>query len=1096
METKKAPEISQDSLSSLFGEVPFALFSPRVGLTQKIIYEIYKGSNFFTKSLKKFSILKQNYDITFEEENDKEKKTVKINFSQNGKPIECQYEILKTPYTIFFENINEIENGNMYIFKEEAYKKLLIFLGKNDDKYNYTQDLNAKILTVKNEVLKIKEDIVKIMDEKNSHIKELQDLNVKTININPLSLSSNFYYIFNEVQQDKDFIFILNKERIKFFNRLTEFLESKKLFYYITGSDGIGKSLSLLYYSSFLDHRFLYFNVKLYYKEENDEKIRNIFYNDLHKFFLYKYPYQSIDYINYHYKSYIERIEKFANSESNKEIRDLGKLYKYILGFLDACPGDDYTIILDQYKSDLSDIDYLGLNSIIRFIINHKDNLKIKLIISSSVDNTSNKYILLKNLSNIYLNLNTSNLSKLLLEETLDNINLYNNENIFSTSNKKIKIVDELDNKKDCEFCEKIFKSEKEKRKKAIKKENDNNYYSTESKCLIDKYFEYTIKDYYFALTNAEEICKKNFSENELIMAEMFNFSLKYIIKYLYLKSTINKDPKEKKQDFEKRVIKLFYEQISEKMKLKIQNFYDDLYKQYDNNIQYSNYIHMEFQSLCKLRNYIFYDKKFIINDLAQQLLLFPMKYLQIVINDYDESSFPQKAMELNYSFKIEYNNNFTRILINRIIEELFKNITKVSINSFKGSAEGSFLELKIDELFRNNSSHIFDLKELECRYLFSLVSKTDNSDNTIKKHREEEVELLFFGKDNYNSILIDDIIEDKKKFEKNHFKLNKNYYYFSQVSLNGKAFDMCIIVKEKDNKYKLYLFQVSKSKSDELGTKFQYIQTADQVAENLEKLYGIKITGRYLIFILPKINYNLNFLYELRNRNICYIFFDIDTDEFYNSNNEKINKFDFPGSYLDLKLINEDLDYKKINDYFMTWQNSMKAFINRKRNSKETFYDIYINEFYSKNKNRLVKLDLTGINSLLLDKIILDKRAILKFIGNCDPKNRKDIRNIHRMIFIFKKGKDIYIDYENLYLLKKSRNSYELKQINDDKNDLNSNVIGLDENALKKIPSSSKRYTIIQLTDLIKDKRYDNKCFCYLVITEKILSQFYNWNC
>ena len=74
METKKVPEISQDSLSSLFNKVPFALFSPRVGLTQKIIYEIYKGSNFFTKSLKKFSILKQNYDITFEEENDKEKK--------------------------------------------------------------------------------------------------------------------------------------------------------------------------------------------------------------------------------------------------------------------------------------------------------------------------------------------------------------------------------------------------------------------------------------------------------------------------------------------------------------------------------------------------------------------------------------------------------------------------------------------------------------------------------------------------------------------------------------------------------------------------------------------------------------------------------------------------------------------------------------------------------------------------------------------------------------------------------------------------------------------------------------------------------------
>ena len=208
-------------------------------------------------------------------------------------------------------------------------------------------------------------------------------------------------------------------------------------------------------------------------------------------------------------------------------------------------------------------------------------------------------------------------------------------------------------------FVKKFFKSEKEKRKNSIKKENDNNYYSPGSKCLIDKYPEYTIKDYYFALTNAEEICKKYFNKNELIMAEMFNFSLKYITKYLYFKSKIKQDPKEKNNDFEKRVIKMFYKEISEKMKLKIQNFYDDLYKIHDNNTQYSNYIHMEFQSLCKLRNYIFYEKKFIMNDLAQQLLLFPMKYLQIVINDYDEFSFPQKAMDLNYSFKIEYNINF-----------------------------------------------------------------------------------------------------------------------------------------------------------------------------------------------------------------------------------------------------------------------------------------------------------------------------------------------------------------------------------------------------------------------------------------------------
>ena len=1092
MENEKVSEVPHDSLSYLFNIVPFALCSPNIKLTQRIVYEIYQGSKYFKNSLENFSISMQNYTITFEEEEN----TVKINFSQNGKLIECQYEILKTPYEISFENVDEVIDKKKYIFKEEAYKKLILFLGKKNDKYEFIEDLNKKTLLIKKKVLKIKEEIFNIISEKNSHMTELEDFTVKTININPLSLSSNFYSIFNEVDQDKDFIFIMNKERLEFFNRLNNFLNSEKLFYYITGSDGIGKSLSLLYYSSLHKHKFLYFNVKLYYKEGNDEKFRNYFYNDLQRFFLYKYPKKDKDFINNEYNSFIERIEEYVNSESINAIKDLGKLYKYILGFLDACAGNNYTIILDQYKSDLSDPDYFGLNSIIKFIINNKETFQIKLIISSSVDNTSNKYILLRNLSNIYLDLSPSNLSKLLLDDALDNISLYNNDNIFSTNDQNTKIEDELDNKKDCDFCENIFKLEKEKRKKALKKEKDNNFYSPGSKCLIDKFYEYTIKDYYFSLTNAKEICKNNLSEIELIMAEMFNFSLKYIIKYLCLKKETKKESKEDEITYEKRVIKLFYEKISGKMKSKIDNFYEDLYKKNFQNLQYSNYIHMEFQSLCKLRNYIFYDKKFIMYDLAQQLLLFPMKYLQIVINDYDEFSFPQKRMALNYSFKLEYNNNFTRILINRIIGELFKNINKVSINSLKGSAEGSFLELKIDELFRNNSSHVFDLKELECRYLFSLVSKTNNSDITIKKHREEEVELLFFGKDNYNSILIDDIDDDKKKLKKNHYQLNKSCYYFSQVSLTGKAFDMCIIVKEKDNNYKLYLFQVSKSKSDELGTQWYYLQMAEKVAKNLKELYGINITGRHLIFILPKANYNSQFLEALKNRNFCYIFFDKDTNEFYYSNSEKINKFDFPGSFLDIKLINDDLDYRKINDNYITWQNSMKAYINRKRNSDKTLYDIYINEFYNTNKNKLIKLDLAKINVLLLDKIIYDKKAILKFIGNCEIKNRKEIRNIHRMIFIFKKDGKIYVDYDSLYQLTIARNTYKLEKSEDNEKDLNLDTLGLEETALKTIHSSSKKYTVIHLTDLIKEKKYDNKCFCYLVITEKILTQFYNWWC
>ena len=99
-------------------------------------------------------------------------------------------------------------------------------------------------------------------------------------------------------------------------------------------------------------------------------------------------------------------------------------------------------------------------------------------------------------------------------------------------------------------------------------------------------------------------------------------------------------------------------------------------------------------------------------------------------------------------------------------------------------------------------------------------------------------------------------------------------------------------------------------------------------------------------------------------------------------------------------------------------------------------------------------------------------------------------------MIFIFKKDGEIYVDYEKIYRLKKERNSYKLEIIEDNEKDSDSDELGLDETELKKISSSSKLYTVIRLTDLINGKKYDNKCFCYLVVTEKILTQFYKWWC
>ena len=155
-----------------------------------------------------------------------------------------------------------------------------------------------------------------------------------------------------------------------------------------------------------------------------------------------------------------------------------------------------------------------------------------------------------------------------------------------------------MENKNDCLFCENIFKKEQEKREQELLKQSNsksNIYISSESKCLIDKYPKYTIKDYYFALLDGKEIFQNILSKNELVMAEMFNYNLKYLNKYLDLKNETEKNLDDD-ETYEKKVIELFYKQTSEKMKIKISNFYEAMFKANNKDNQYSNYIQMEFQ--------------------------------------------------------------------------------------------------------------------------------------------------------------------------------------------------------------------------------------------------------------------------------------------------------------------------------------------------------------------------------------------------------------------------------------------------------------------------------------------------------------------
>ena len=91
----------------------------------------------------------------------------------------------------------------------------------------------------------------------------------KIIKINPLLLSYYFYHIFpDNIGLNNKFSLIINEERKQFIEKLNNYVEFDKTFLWIVGSDGIGKSISLMYYSINAKENVLYFNLKLFDKKK------------------------------------------------------------------------------------------------------------------------------------------------------------------------------------------------------------------------------------------------------------------------------------------------------------------------------------------------------------------------------------------------------------------------------------------------------------------------------------------------------------------------------------------------------------------------------------------------------------------------------------------------------------------------------------------------------------------------------------------------------------------------------------------------------------------------------------------------------------
>ena len=1032
MEDKNPLEINEN----FFESQPFIIKLKEGELNSELLDNIYKQSNSFQNNIENFEILKEKYNIFFIRI--KNSKAMTLYKNQVSQYTIC--DLLDRPKKLIID-IENIKKKTLNIYTTKAYSCISSIFSEND-KYIYTESKDT--IELKSKDLKIPDNIIDIYLNVVNNYKNyeaIMSLN-NNIKFNPLFLSANFYEIFPEVGITTNFEFIINEERKLLLKKLKLFIENEKKYYWLIGSDGIGKSITLLFFTSFIDCKVIYFNLKLYSKEVmKKEEFISFFKNDIQKFYL-KYI-ESKEYLNgfnFYYSQNIKIIEEKMSKNSDT---DVSFFWDYLNTFILSNLGENYIIVIDQYKSENYDKKFKGLNKIVQTIRNY--NLKIKIILSSSINNTDTKEDFIKNLDNIYnIEDNPISLDQILEIESNNPNNEYLNIEDIEEEDNDIQFSDEddIDNQSDCSFCQNMIIEEQKNFKR--KTENyEKVKIISDSDCILDKLISKTQKDYYCSLVSGKEIYKNLLKEEEYIIAKNFNYNLKYIIKYLNLK---NKESKIENEDI-KNIINKFYLIESNKMKEKIEEYYKNIFKNKVKNTNYSNYFDLEFKNLCKLRSYIIEDYKLNLMDLSNELYYFPMKYLNITLFPLNTNYFSLNQDLSNYKFKIRYNNNFTRIQINCIINDIFKNVNKISLNSFGGSALGNFLEIKIDETFKDKESNKFGFYDYNCRNLFSLVQKTKNSPNTIKKHRKNEKNLmtLFFGAQYYNKI-IDDIDDIK---DKNYFKLNDDLYYFSQVSFTGRAFDMAVLKKAHDNTYTLFLFQVTKNKDNELKSKTIYILEAKNVLKYLKSIYSIEIDQIYLTFILPFNSVTNKFQEKLNMNGLNYIFFDLHTNKFLDKLNKKeINYLELHDSLLD---DNPTVNFNDLQNLIIRnniWEKSIIKFLNRKlkrddlkgeeekeediittykeRQNKinkikgDSLHKIYINELFNSNYYEQVKLVIPkDLQAKIKKEIIKDENIKLKFLNSFNIVNINEVKSMNRNLIIFNKNKKIYFYYEYVHLFK-----------------------------------------------------------------------------
>ena len=289
---------------------------------------------------------------------------IKVLINKNG--LSEMLEFLYKEYYIYIDGafpikiytLDQINSIISIVNQSDKYELKITRYDPNIENQNSLTNFNKiEINTKKDETL---QNFGKYITRETSILFANDKIDEVIIKEEKLKLSPYFDEILNHHYGDDNFELIFDNSRLELIKKITDFWESEKIFYVIMGSDGIGKTTTLLYFISFIhDYQIFYLNLKLFY-ERPKEEVENIFFEELKRVFFIDKNNYSTSLINYKYNSYRDLKSSILKNLKDSNISGIEFMWELLKEFIlhfrvYGVFNSSTLLIIDQYKNDKID---------------------------------------------------------------------------------------------------------------------------------------------------------------------------------------------------------------------------------------------------------------------------------------------------------------------------------------------------------------------------------------------------------------------------------------------------------------------------------------------------------------------------------------------------------------------------------------------------------------------------------------------------------------------------------------------------------------------------------------------------------------------